>query len=119
MNNNRFELPANRLRRAGTRLMQAAALALMVALAMPAWAADARTVKMRVAPAYPEIAKRMRITDEVKLTVTVDAEGKVTDVQPISGNRALSEAAQEAVRKWRFEPGSGATTVEVSVNFAL
>jgi TonB family protein len=119
MNNNRFEFPPNRLRRAGIRLMQAAALALMVALAMPASAADTRTVKMRVAPVYPEIAKRMRVTGEVKLTVTVDAEGKVTDVQPISGNRMLSEAAEEAVRKWRFEPGAGATTVEVSVNFAL
>jgi TonB family protein len=100
-------------------MMQAAALALMVALAMPASAADARAIKSRVSPVYPVIAMRMRITGVVKLTVTVDAEGKVIDVQPISGNRALSEAAQEAVRKWRFEPGAGAATVGVSVNFAL
>jgi TonB family protein len=119
MYNNRFELSPNRLRRAGTRLMQAAALALMVALAMPASAADARAVKSKTPPIYPEIAKRMKITGEVRLSVTMDAEGKVTDVQPISGSRALSEAAQDAVRKWRFEHGAGVATVEVSVNFAL
>jgi TonB family protein len=119
MNKNRFELPSNRLRRAGARLMQAAALALLVALTMPARAADARAVKSRVSPVYPVIAKRMNITSVVKLSATVDAEGNVTDVKEISGNRALSQAAEEAVRKWRFESGAGASTVEVSVNFAL
>ncbi len=99
--------------------MQAAALALMMALAMPGSAAEARAVKSKAPPIYPEIARRMRISGEVKLSVTVNAEGNVTDVQPISGNRALTEAAEEAVRKWRFESGAGATTVEVSVNFAL
>jgi TonB family protein len=119
LNNNRFEFASCRLRRAGIRLMQAAALALLVALAIPASAADARAVKSRVAPVYPAIAQRMRITGEVKLSVTVNADGNVTDVQPISGNRVLTDAAEEAVRKWRFEPGGGVATVEVSVNFAL
>jgi TonB family protein len=99
--------------------MQAAALALIVALTMPASAADARAIKSRTPPVYPEIAKRMRVSGTVRLTVTVDAGGKVTDVQPISGNGMLSIAAEEAVRKWRFEPGDGNSTVEVTVNFAL
>jgi len=119
LNNKRFEVCPLRLRRAGVRLLQAAALALMVALAMPGIAAEARAVKSKAPPVYPEIARRMRISGEVKLSVTVSAEGNVTDVQPISGNRALTEAAEEAVRKWRFEPGGSVTTVEVSVNFAL
>jgi len=38
-------LSPNRLRRAGTRMMQSAALALLVTLTMPAGAADARAVK--------------------------------------------------------------------------
>ena len=71
--------------------MQAAALALVVSLAIPARAADVRAVKSRVAPIYPEIAKRMRIEGEVRLEVTVDAEGKVTDVKTVSGNRVLSD----------------------------
>ena len=116
---NLFEPPPNLLRRAGVRLMQAAALALMVALAMPAMAAEARAIKSRVPPVYPEIARRMRITGAVVLSVTVGADGKVTDVQPVNGNRTLSAAADEAVRKWRFEPGETSVTVEVTVNFAL
>lgn len=119
MNDHSFEFCPNRLRRAGVRLMQVAALALMVSLAMPARAADERAVKSRVSPTYPEIAKRMRIGGVVRLAVTVDPDGKVTDVKPLSGNNMLSVAAQEAVRKWRFEPGPGVSTVEVALNFSL
>jgi TonB family protein len=119
MNNIHFEPLHDRLRRAGVRLMQATAMALMVMLAVPARAADERAVKTRVPPVYPEIAKHMKITGQVKLAVTVDAEGKVTDVQPLSGNHTLSIAAEDAVRKWRFEAGNGNATVEVIVNFAL
>lgn len=81
--------------------------------------AEERTVKSRVAPVYPEIAKRMRIGGVVKLEVTVDAEGKVVDVKPVSGNRVLSEAAEEAVRKWKFVPGSSQSVVDVDLNFEL
>jgi TonB family protein len=119
MNKKCFVLPSKRLRCAGIRLMQAVVLALLVTLTMPARAADARSVKTRTSPVYPEIAKRLRISGMVKLTVTVDPEGKVTDVKPLSGNRTLSEAAEEAVRKWRFEPGEGTSTTEVSVNFSF
>ncbi len=97
---------------------QVAALALVVALATPA-RADERPVKSRVAAVYPELAKRMRISGDVHLQATVDPSGKVTDVKTISGNRALSTAAEDAVRRWKFEPGPSVSTVEVNVNFAL
>jgi TonB family protein len=119
MNKNHFEFRAIGWRRAGVRLMQAAALALLVTLAIPARAADDRAVKTRVAPVYPEVAKRMRITGAVVLSVTVDAEGKVTDVKKVSGNGMLSVSAEDAVRKWKFASGAGAATMEVSLNFAL
>ncbi len=87
-------------------------------LAMQVRAED-RAVKLRVAPVYPEIAKRMRVTGMVKLDVTVDAAGKVTDVKAVSGINVLAEAAQEAVRKWRFAPGEGTSTESVNVDFNL
>ncbi|MGA3010051.1 MAG: energy transducer TonB [Terracidiphilus sp.] len=118
MNNKSFLFQPIWWRRAAIRLVQSAVLALMIASAMPASAADARAVKSRIPPAYPEIAKRMRITGMVRLTVTVDAEGKVTDVKPLSGNTMLSTAAAEAVRRWRFEPGNESTE-EVALNFNL
>ncbi len=108
-----------KLRHAGVRLIQAAALALAVALAIPARAADDRAVKSRVSPVYPEIAKRMKITGAVHMEVTVDADGKVTDVKTLNGNHALAPAAEDAVRKWRFAPGAARSTVEVEVNFNL
>jgi TonB family protein len=118
MNNKSLVFHPIWLRRAALRLLQAAALGLVVALATPARAADGRAVKSRFPPTYPEIAKRMRVSGIVRLSVTVDTEGKVTDVKPLSGNTMLSQAAAEAVRRWRFEPGSESTE-EIALNFNL
>ena len=107
------------MRPAGVRLLQATALAAAVAMALPSRAADDRAVKSRVAPVYPELAKRMKITGMVRLEVSVDPEGKVVAVKTLTGNRALSPAAEDAVGKWRFAPAATPSTVEVEVNFNL
>jgi len=99
--------------------LTAAALVLAITQVIPVRAADDRAVKSRVAPIYPELARRMHITGAVKVEATVDADGKVTAVKTINGNRALAQAAEDAVSKWRFVPGPGPSTVEVEVNFAL
>ena len=96
-----------------------AALALVLAFALPGRAADDRAVKSRVSPSYPELAKRMKIEGTVKMEATVDAAGKVTAVKTLSGSRALSPAAEEAVSKWKYAAGDGSSTVEVQVTFAL
>jgi len=106
----------NHFLRTGSRLILAGALAL--AFAMPS-RAEERAIKQRVPPTYPEIAKRMRIEGVVKMSVTVDAEGRVLDVKTVSGNHTLAAAAEDAVRRWKFEAGTGVTTTEVSMNFAL
>jgi TonB family protein len=119
MNRDRSKINSRRLPLAGIMLFQAAVLALGLAMAMPARAADERAVKSRISPVYPEIAKRMRISGLVTVEVKVDADGKVSDVKTLSGNRVLSNAAEEAVRRWKFEPGAGQSTVDVSINFSL
>jgi len=98
--------------------LQASALALVVVLALQGRAED-RAVKSRVSPVYPEVAKRMRITGVVKLEVTVGADGSVTDVKTVSGNHILSTAAEEAVHKWRFAPGSSQSTMNLDIHFDL
>ncbi len=103
----------------GWRGAKAAVLALLVALALPLRAADERAVKSRVPPVYPEIAKRMRITGTVKVEATVDAEGKVTDAKAVSGSSVLVNAAEDAVRKWKFATGAGVAVVEVTLNFEM
>jgi TonB family protein len=118
MKTNRSHTLSQSTRNAFLRFLQAGAITLLLALALPAHAAD-RAIKSRVAPAYPEIAKRMKITGAVKLQVTVDAGGAVTEIKTLEGNRMLTTAAEEAVRKWKYEPGEGSATMEVQLNFAL
>src|SRR5271166_3474247 len=112
-----FEKRPFGLGQAGVRLLQAAALGLVVVLAVPTRAADDRAVKTKVAPIYPEIARRMHIAGAVSIEATVDPEGKVSNAKTVSGNALLAPAAEDAVRKWRFAPGPGTSKVDVEVNF--
>lgn len=104
---------------AGTKFMQATALALMLAMAMPVWAGDARAVRSRIPPVYPELAKRMKISGAVRLEAAVDAQGKVTEVKELSGNHMLAVAAEEALRQWKFAPASAETNETVEINFMI
>jgi TonB family protein len=106
-----------KLRKPAMKLLPAIVFALMVAMAMPAMAAD-RAIKSRVSPAYPEIARRMKINGVVVISATVDAQGNVTDVKATSGNRMLSVAAEDAVRRWKFVPAASETTEIVDINFS-
>jgi TonB family protein len=60
-----------------------------------------------VPPRYPPIAKAFRIQGQVVLEVTVGQDGRVSDVRSQSGTPLLVEAAEAAVRQWRYEPSSG------------
>ena len=95
----------------------ASLFALALGMALPVHAQD-RTVRSKIAPTYPEIAKRMHISGAVRLDVSVDNEGKVTDVKVLNGNRVLGQAAEDAVRKWHFAPGDS-TTESIDINFNL
>lgn len=106
-------------RRVVCRILQGTAIAAIMTLALPVRGGDARAVKSRVPPVYPEIAKRMHVSGAVELQVTVDAQGKVKDVKPVSGNRVLSAAAEGAVRQWKYVAGDGDSVVMVTINFAL
>ncbi len=108
-----------RFGRVSRHWLQAAAVALALMVAAVAHASSDRAVKLRVAPTYPELAKRLKIAGVVKLEATVGADGKVTAVKTLSGSKALSQAAEDAVSRWKFFPGPSPSTEEVDVNFAL
>jgi TonB family protein len=76
-----------------------------------------RKVVEKVAPVYPQLAKRMHIEGVVKLEVVVRANGSVKSIQVLGGNPVFLEAANEAVRKWKFEAASGETTEAVQLSF--
>lgn len=102
-----------------TQIFQVAAVMFLGGLFVSQAALGERAVKARIAPEYPEIAKRLHVEGVVKIEVTVDGEGRVLDVKTLSGNHTLSVAAEDAVRKWKFASGNGDERVTVEVNFSL
>lgn len=78
----------------------------------------------KVMPEYPELARHAGVQGTVVLDIVVSAEGAVTQVKFVSGPQALSQAAMDAVRWWRFEPylvNGQPTAVETTLvlNFRL
>jgi len=76
-----------------------------------------RKTKSKVAPAYPELARRMKITGVVRVQITVAANGSITDAKLVGGHPVLANAALDAVKKWRYEPGSAESTGIVVFRF--
>ncbi|HEX3438336.1 MAG TPA: energy transducer TonB [Pseudacidobacterium sp.] len=79
--------------------------------------ADERRVEKRVAPVYPEIAKRMRIAGIVHVEATVAPDGTVTSAKATNGNKMLTPAAEDAVKHWKFAPADSQSTVNIDINF--
>ncbi len=63
-----------------------------------------RRAKSKVAPVYPELARKLNITGVVKVEVVVAPNGSVKEAKVVGGHPVLATAALEAARKWRFEP---------------
>jgi protein TonB len=82
-------------------------------------------VATRVEPAYPEAARRAGIEGTVELEVSIDAAGRVAEVEVLRGlPMGLSDAAVDAVRKWTWKPakspqGPVASRRTVRIRFTL
>ena len=76
-----------------------------------------RKVVNRVEPAYPELARRMKVTGTVRIEVVIAANGSVKSLKPIGGHPLLIQSASEALRKWRFAPGPEETRTIVVFQF--
>lgn len=77
-----------------------------------------RKIVSRVAPVYPDLAKRMHVSGVVKMEVVIRANGNVKSTKVVGGNPVLIESATEAVRKWKFEGAPEETTEVVQLTFA-
>jgi len=76
-----------------------------------------RKVKSKVAPVYPELARKMAISGVVKVQVVVAPNGTVKNAKLVGGHPVLAGAAMDAVRKWRFEPAPEESTGIVEFKF--
>jgi TonB family protein len=77
----------------------------------------ARKLKSKVAPVYPELARRMNIVGVVKVQITVDKAGAIKNTKLVGGHPILAGAAMDAVKKWRYESGSEETIGVVEFHF--
>lgn len=76
-----------------------------------------RKVNHRVVPDYPNLARQMNITGKVKLEAIVEPDGHVKSVRTVGGSPLLVEAATEALKEWKFEPGSKETREIIEFEF--
>lgn len=83
---------------------------------------DNPVVLRQVAPVYPLAARRHGLEGTVVLLVSLDRDGVPSEVkvEVSSGRFDFDEAAQRAVREWRFDPPKeSGTYVRVRVEFRL
>lgn len=78
----------------------------------------------KVTPAYPPLARSAGISGVVRLVGTIGRDGTIQNLQVVSGNPLLTQAALDAVRQWVYKPTLlNGVPVEViapiEVNFTL
>lgn len=76
-----------------------------------------RKVKTRVAPVYPELARRMNVAGKVKIEVVIGADGRVKTTRVVGGHPLLVHVCQDAVREWKFAPAPEESTQVVEFEF--
>ena len=77
-----------------------------------------RKVKTKTLPDYPELARQMNASGKVKIEATISADGKVTNTKVIGGSPLLVGAAQDALKKWRFEAAAKESVEVVEFDFS-
>jgi periplasmic protein TonB len=78
----------------------------------------------RVEPTYPPLAIQTRTQGQVVLQAVISREGRIENLQVVSGHPLLVKVAIDAVRQWRYRPyvlNGEPVEVEtqVTVNFVL
>jgi len=58
----------------------------------------------RVQPEYPEPAKWLHLSGAVQLRAIIGVDGSVRNIEVVSGNPILANAAVGAVRQWKYQP---------------
>ena len=77
-----------------------------------------RKLMHKVAPAYPDLARRLQLSGAVKLVVVVAPNGSVKSSLPVGGNPVFIMAAEEAVKEWKYAPASEETRQTVEFHFS-
>jgi len=87
-------------------------------------AVQAGRILHEVAPVYPALARQARISGQVRLEAIIAKNGRIENLQVLSGHPLLVQAALDAVRQWVYRPtllnGEPVEVVTlIDVNFGL
>ncbi len=63
-----------------------------------------RQATSKVEPEYPAIAKQLHLAGSVQVEATINENGQVESVKPLTGNAVLMNAAVAALKRWKFNP---------------
>ena len=58
----------------------------------------------RTYPDYPEDARRMHATGNATVAIVIDRDGNVIHAALMRGNIVLADAAEAAVKQWKYKP---------------
>ena len=64
----------------------------------------AASIITQTKPLYPPLARQARIQGNVVLHAIIDKDGKVAQLEVVSGHPLLVQAALDAVKQWRYRP---------------
>lgn len=76
-----------------------------------------RKVKNKVAPTYPELARRMNVTGKVKIEVIITPDGRVKSTRAVGGHPLLVQACVDAVKEWKFAAAPEESTQTIEFEF--
>jgi TonB family protein len=76
-----------------------------------------RKVVSKVVPQYPNLARSMRLQGVVRADVLVAPNGTVKLIEVKGGHPVLVDAAQHALRDWKWEPAPRETHESVELRF--
>lgn len=68
-------------------------------------------------PIYPAMARTINLRGSVRVEAVVATNGSVKLVEIKGGHPLLAQAAENAIRKWKWEPASHETHEPIEVKF--
>ena len=80
-------------------------------------AQEGRKLIVQEAPAYPAVAKSIRLTGTVKIQVVVGKDGNIRETKVLGGHPLLVDASLEAIKKWKYAPAQSESTSVLEFNF--
>jgi TonB family protein len=76
-----------------------------------------RKVVNKVVPGYPAMARTLNLKGSVRLEALVLPNGSIKTVEVKGGHPVLAQAAENAIRKWKWEPAAHETVEPIEVKF--